>query len=382
MTTFKAFLKVLNKNKFIVIMYTAILVFFGVFNMQTSDNSIGYISTKPDILIVNNDENKGLTKDLINYIEKNSNKVDIKNDEASINDALFYRDVNYIIYIPKDFRKDFLKGNDTQIEIKKTGDYQSSLADMILERYLKVASTYNEVIKDENLIIKNINNTLKDGTEIELTSTVDKNALDKAAYYYNFANYSILAGCVYIICIILSSFNNNMIRKRTIISSTSSRSFNRTLLIANSLFAITLWLFYVILSFILVGNIMFTISGLFFILNSLVFSICALTLAFLIGNISNNKNALNGIVNVIALGSSFLCGAFVPTEYLPDLVLKIAHVLPSYYFINTNNLLTKIEKFNLISLKPVLINIAIILVFTIIFIVLTNIIFKRKNKLS
>ncbi len=382
MTIFKAFLKVLNKNKFIVIMYTAILVFFGVFNMQTSDNSIGYISTKPDILIINNDENKGLTKDLINYIEKNSNKVEIKDDETSINDALFYRDVNYIIYIPSNFRKDFLEGNNPQIEIKKTGDYQSSLANMLLERYLKVASAYNEIIKDENLIIKKIHDTLKDKTEVELTSSINKNALDKTAYYYNFANYSILAGCVYIICIILSSFNNNMIRKRTIISSTNNKVFNRRLLLANSLFALTLWLFYVILSFILLGEVMFSISGLLYILNSLVFSICALTLAFLIGNISNNKNALNGIVNVIALGSSFLCGAFVPTEYLPELVLKIAHILPSYYFINTNNLLTKIEKFNLTSLKPVLINISIILAFSTIFIILTNIISKRKNKLS
>lgn len=382
MTIFKAFLKVLNKNKFIVITYTAILVLFGAFNMQTSNNSIGYISAKPDILIINKDENKGLTKNLISYIENNSNKVEVESNENSINDALFYRDVNYIIYIPANFRKDFLEGNNPQIKIKKTGDYQSSLANMLLERYLKVASTYSKIIKDENLLIKNINDTLKDETEVTINSIVDKNALNKAAYYYNFANYSILAGCVYIICIILSNFNNNMIRKRTIISSTNNKSFNRILLISNSLFAIILWLFYVILSFILVGEIMFTISGLFYIFNSLIFSICALTLAFLIGNISNNKNALNGIVNVIALGSSFLCGAFVPTEYLPDIVLKIAHIFPSYYFINTNNLLTKIEKFNFNSLRPVLINTIIIILFTIIFIVLTNIISKRKNKLS
>ncbi len=67
---------------------------------------------------------------------------------------------------------------------------------------------------------------------------------------------------------------------------------------------------------------MFTVHGIILMVNSFVFSICALTIAILIANLVNNKNAINGIVNVVALGSSFLCGAFVPIEWLPDTVLK------------------------------------------------------------
>ena len=109
MTVFKAFLKVLNKNKFIAIVYTIILVAFGGFNMQTSENQTSFTATKPDVLIINNDENIGLTKNLVEYIENNSNIVDIKEDSESINDALFYRDVNYIIYIPANYRQDVLE---------------------------------------------------------------------------------------------------------------------------------------------------------------------------------------------------------------------------------------------------------------------------------
>ena len=36
MTVFKTFLKILNKNKFIIILYTVFLIGFGGFNMQTS----------------------------------------------------------------------------------------------------------------------------------------------------------------------------------------------------------------------------------------------------------------------------------------------------------------------------------------------------------
>ncbi len=109
MTVFKAFLKVLNKNKLIAIIYTIILISFGGFNMTTSEKQMNFVAEKPDVLIINNDENIGLTKNLVEYIENNSNIIEIKEDEEAINDALFYRDVNYIIYIPKNYRQDVLE---------------------------------------------------------------------------------------------------------------------------------------------------------------------------------------------------------------------------------------------------------------------------------
>lgn len=382
MTVFKTFLKVLNKCKVPIIMYTVILIFFGGFNMQTSENSTNFEASKPDILIINQDEEEGITKNLIDYIEENSEIIDIKNDEEAINDALFYRDVNYIIYIPQNYREDFLDGKNPQIEIKSTGDYQASLAEMMLEKYIKVANVYQKSMGTEEEIIEKINETLDKEAEIEITSKLDTNNLKKATFYYNFTNYSILAGCVYVICLILSSFKEEKIAKRTIISSMNYKKYNRYLLLSNSLFAIVLWIFYVLLSFILVGNVMFTAHGLIYIANSFIFTICATTIAFLIGNLVSNKNAINGIVNVVALGSSFLCGAFVPMEWLPDSVLKIAHILPSYYFISNNELVTQLEAINLESLKPILFNMGIIFIFTVVFAFISNIVSKRKRKIG
>ncbi|MCI8273009.1 MAG: ABC transporter permease [Clostridia bacterium] len=117
-------------------------------------------------------------------------------------------------------------------------------------------------------------------------------------------------------------------------------------------------------------------------LNSLTLTICATTIAFLIGNLFNNKGAINGIVNVIALGSSFLCGAFVPMEWLPDSVLKIAHAIPTYYYISTNEALKTLEEFNFEELSPLVINMVIILGFSVLFIILANIISKKKGKIG
>ena len=97
MTVFKTFWKILNKNKVIVIIYTVMLLIFGISNMQTSEKSMNFVASKPDVVIVNYDEEKGITKDFIKYITDNSNIVEIETDEEKINDALFYRDANYVI---------------------------------------------------------------------------------------------------------------------------------------------------------------------------------------------------------------------------------------------------------------------------------------------
>lgn len=380
MIVFKTFLKVLNKCKGIIIFETALLIFFGGYNIETNDVSINFVSSNPNVLIINRDKKEGITKNLINYIENNSNIVDI--DENLIDDALFYRDVNYIIYIKDNFRDNFINNNEIGIEVKSTGDYQSSLAEMMLSRYLKIASIYNEISNSEEELINYIDNTLQNRSEIETISKLNTEKLNKATVYYNFTNYCFLAGCIYVICLVLSSFKNRNIKMRTIISSMNYKKYNRKLLISCSMFDIILWLLYVLLSFILVGNIMYTTHGLLYIINALIFTFFALTFAFLLGNILKNKTIINGIINVVALGSSFLCGAFVPMEWLPNYVINIAHILPSYYFIKNNELIKTIEVFNFDNIKPIIINMIIVIIFSGLFIIITNMITSKQRKID
>ena len=382
MIVFKTFLKILKSCKIPIIMYTAFLIGFGGLNMKTSETNLNFTETKPNILIVNNDEEKGITKNLIEYIKENSNLVNVKDSEDARNDALFYREINYIIYIPKNYRNDFLNNKNPKIEIKKTGDYNSELTQILLEKYINTANIYKTKISDEIKLLEKINETLNIETKIELTTTLDTNKLEKTTFYYNFMNYSLLAGLVYVICLIISSFNEEKVKKRTIISSFNYKKYNYYLLLSNGLFAITLWLIYILLGFVLLGNILIEPHGIIYILNSFIFMICSLTIAFLIANLIKNKNTINGIINVIALGSSFICGAFVPMELLPTSVLKIGHILPSYWYIKTNEMLKNIEIINIQTLKPIIINMIIILLFSILFIVLNNIITKKKRKLN
>ena len=382
MTVFKAFLKILNKNKFVVILYTVILLVFGISNMQTENNAMNFVATKPDVLIVNNDEENGITKGLIKYITKNSNVVQVEKTEEKINDALFYRDANYVIYIPEGYNADFMNGENPEIEIKSTGDYMASFEEMILKRYIRVANIYQKTIKNEDELIQKINETLSKKAQVEIASKLDTDTASKTSLYYNFASYSILACLLLVVGLILNTFNEEKIRKRIIISSTNYKTHNKMLLLSNCCYSLVLWLFYVVISFFIIGDFIFTKYGLVYIINSFLLTICATTIAFFIGNLVNNKEAINGIVNVVALGSSFLCGAFVPMEMLPNFVIKIAHLLPTYYYIKSNDILKTLEEFNFETLKPIFINMGAILAFSLLFIILTNIISKKKRKMG
>ena len=377
MTVFNTFWKVINKYKGTIILFTVMLVAFGGINTTSSNNSLDFTNNKPDILIINNDQNKGLTKNLISYLKENTNVKNIKEEE--IDDALFYRQVNYIIYIPKNYRNDILSGINPKIDIKTTGDYDSSLAEMILTRYLKTQEVYSKTTSNEQELIEKINTNLKTKSEVSITSTVNTDKTSKVSRYYNFASYSIMYTIIFIICMVLSSFNEKVIKKRTIISSMNYKTHNKLILKASFLYSIIVWLLFMVLGIILFPDTIISLRGLIYTINAFVFTFASLTLALLISSLSSNKNVITGIANVVCLGSAFLCGAFIPTTWLPETVIKISRIFPTYWYVNSNDLLTSLEKINLNTLEPIIINMLVVLLFSLIFIVLTNIISKKKQ---
>ena len=146
-----------------------------------------------------------------------------------------------------------MDGRNPELTIKSTGDSQASLEEMLLTRYIKTANLYQKEITHEEELIKKINQTLDKQTEVEIT-----NALSKVTLYYNFASYSILACLLLIISLILSSFNEKNIRKRIVISNTNNKKHNRILLASNCCYSLILWLFYVVISFVVLGHVMMT----------------------------------------------------------------------------------------------------------------------------
>ena len=375
MTVFKTFLKIVNKYKGTIILYTMMLLVFGVTNLNTKETT-SFIETKPSVVIIDEDNSK-LSNNLVNYMKKNTDLRDIK--ESDIDDALFFRDVVYVIYIPKNYQDKRLNQEDISLKIKSTNTYEGALSEEILKRYLESEKVYTKNYNNINTIISKINNSLQSSVNVKTVSKIDTKEQSRISRYFNFASYSIMAVVIYIICLVLTSFKEKNVNKRIIISSTNYQEHNKLLLYSSFVYVFLIWLLYSILGVIIFKNEILNLKGIIYLGNTLIFSFVALTIALFISSVINNKNAISGIVNVFALGQAFLCGAFIPTEYLPDTVLKIAHILPSYYYINSNDILSKMEVVNLINLKPVIFNSIILLGISILFIILNNVVSRKKQ---
>ena len=375
MTVFKTFLKIVNKYKGTIILYTMMLLVFGVTNLNTKETT-SFIETKPDVVIIDEDNSK-LSNNLVNYMKKNTDLRSIK--ESDIDDALFFRDVVYVIYIPKNYQEKRLNQEDITLKIKSTNTYEGALSEEILKRYLESEKVYTKNYNNINTIISKINSSLQSSVNVKTVSKIDTKEQSRISRYFNFSSYSIMAVVIYIICLVLTSFKEKNVNKRIIISSTNYQKHNKLLLYSSFMYVFLIWLLYSLLGVIIFKNEILNLKGIIYLGNTLIFSFVALTIALFISSVINNKNAISGIVNVFALGQAFLCGAFIPTEYLPDTVLKIAHILPSYYYINSNDILSKMEVVNLINLKPVIFNSIILLGISILFIILNNVVSRKKQ---
>ena len=382
MIVFKTILKILNKLKGLIILYTIMLISVTLVN-QTSGNVDSFEEVKPSVIIVNNDKSKNeVTNHFIKYLENHMEVKDIDiGNEEKIDDALFYRDVSLVVYIPDGFGENLLDNKDVSVEYKISGDKGSSYGKMLVQNYFDSFNIYNNYYDGDELFDR-LDNALNVDVNVEVKSKLDTNSLSRMARFFNFLNYAILAGCVYSISMILASLKSENVRKRTIVSSYDYKKYNRIVLEACSIVIIGMWILYMILALIIFKDLFISMNGLWYVINSFVFSLCSLCIGFLIGNITQNKGAISGIVNVVSLGSSFLCGCFVPFEFMPDYVIKIAHIFPTYYFVINNEALKVMDNFSLSSVSPLIFNMGIVLIFGVCFVIITNYVSKKKQVLN
>ena len=391
MIVFKTFWRIMKRYWWIVFIYVAILTSLSVINLNAAPVT-DFVDTKPEITIVSQDSSdlatKPFTKNFLDYLSKNTKIINLK--ESEITDALFYQKISMILYLPEDLESKILSGQKVTLDYRTSGNYTAELSKNLIKRYFELQKTEilesknsskeqsNIPSEDSEKIISNLNQRLDQSPTVRLAS---KNAtnLSKIAAFFNFASYTIMAIILYVTCFINASFNKSTVKKRTMVSSLHLKKYNFSLLLANSIFAFSVFALLTTLSFFVLGNIVLTPFFIFEILNILLYTLAALTLAELVSTFNLSRDAVSGVVNLLSLAPAFLSGAFVPTYFLPSFVLTIAHIFPTYWFIDTNNKITTLTEFNFNSFLTILPNLLVLVLFSIIFIVANLVLSKKKR---
>ena len=393
MIVFKTFWRIMKRYWWIVFIYVTILISLSVINLNAAPVT-DFVDTKPEITIVSQDSSdlatKPFTKNFLDYLSKNTKIINLKESETT--DALFYQKISMILYLPEDLESKILSGQKVTLDYRTSGNYTAELSKNLIKRYFELQRTEilesknsskeqsNILSEDSEKIISSLNQRLDQSPTVRLAS---KNAtnLSKIAAFFNFASYTIMAIILYVTCFINASFNKSPVKKRTMVSSLHLKKYSFSLLLANSIFAFSVFVLLTTLSFFVLGDIVLTPFFIFEILNILLYTLAALTLAELVSTFNLSRDAVSGVVNLLSLAPAFLSGAFVPTYFLPSFVLTIAHIFPTYWFIDTNNKITTMTEFSFNSFLTILPNLLVLVLFSIIFIV-ANLVLSKKKRIN
>lgn len=384
MQVYKVLFKVIQKNLGQLVIYVVVFLMMTILLASTYTNpgKVDFTETKTNIAFINEDTDSVLIKGFKDYLSQYANFVTIT-DDKQLKDALFFREIEYIVRIPDGFTEGFLTGNNVQIEKTSVPGATSSIfMDRVLNKYFDTANIYlnSGVSMTDEQLAASIEKDLSIKTDVTLeNSGMQKNNNEKCNYYFNFLSYSLFTILILGVTAVMIVFHNTDLRRRNTCSPMKLKSMNTQILLGNLSFGILAWFIMISASFIMYGSYMFTGKGLLFLLNSLVFTLSALSISYLISNFVKDRNAMSAVSNVVALGTCFIGGAFVPQELLGKSVLKIASFTPTYWFIKSNNAITDLANYDFETLRPLFINMTIMIGFAIAFLTIALVVNKQRR---
>ena len=353
MTVYKLYLKLIRRNFKSILMY--LLIFVGIFFMFAMINSnnkttSSFKEVKPTIAYID-EEQSNLSMNLKDYLATITTISDIDSVETG-KDAIFFGEIAAYIIIPDGFSEHFNNQQATNIHIEqRENESNAMLVQQYVNSYLQSVSTYQ---KNTALSLDEIHAQILDDqsnkTEIAFAIANPEKANDDVLLrqlFFNYLSFICLSVTILIVGIVMHSMNNSEIRKRNLAAPIKSVSMNIQMVLGNLTFSIGLWLLFMIIISAFSNNMLNSI-GFTYMLNSLVFFLVALSIAFLAANLIVNTahptELLSAITNILGLGMTFLGGAFVPQKLISDSVLAISRFTPTYWYVLVNDKLVDLSE--------------------------------------
>ena len=335
-------MKILKKNIGLVMIY--LVIFFSIAMVLQAaarkEHLDDFQKTRVNIAVADQD-NSILSQALTDYLKNIHNVSEISSDPAVMQEELYYRNAEYIIQIPANFYKIcIVQGNPISVT-KVPGSYTSFYVDQQINAWLNNIRTYMAAGLSQEEAVKYA--LVLPTAEVSMYQDASTTAeTPEYTYYFRYVPYLFLAVLCYSMGYLLIAFQKEDIQKRMQASSVSIRRQALEGLLAMLTIGLGLWLIVIIGSVVMYQQKLLT-SGVFiyYLINTFLMMIVALSLSYLLGLFIKNSNMLSGVSNIVSLGMCFLSGVFVPMSIMDKKVLQIAQFLPAYWYENVNETLSQ-----------------------------------------
>lgn len=356
MQVFRAYFKVLRAYAGSIAIYMAVFIGISTLIWRASPRSVvtEFFETKTPVAVINRDGDAPLAQGLADYIADNFTVVPYPDDPEKLQDALFYRKVHYVVIIPEGFSAEFMAAgaNDEPViqKVVLPDSMSSHYVDMRIDKFLNAAGIYRDFGSPSRLtetaedrqaqIVAAVREDLRAETPVILrvAGNAGENSVQESdeayATYCAYSSYALLAMVILGISSAMLAFNRRDLRLRNLCTPMPKRSLEARLAVGHCLFALGCWAILALVGIALNGTEVFGSGrGWLYLLNCLAFTAVATSIGFAAGHFAKTSSAQSGVVNVVALGMSFLGGAFVPQSVMSQSVLVFSRFLPSYWYI-------------------------------------------------
>lgn len=385
MPVFKAYFMVARYSKRTILLSLGIFAFSFIFTMTNAlkqEAQLFEFSRTP-IAVVNLDEEGILAHGLENYLRETSNVVTLPHTRESLQDALFYRRVEYVAIIEKGFSEAFMHGLDPVIhKVTAPGSTSSHYVDLQINRFLNTIKLFSETSNGQSQeeVVAKANHILTSESKIRLNYLEHPEDPDPMInFYFRNLAYPLSALIISGISATMLAFNRPNLYMRNLATPLPRKRRNLQLLAGHGVYAFGCWFIFISLSIIYYGPELLKLGLIhLYALNSLAFTFVCISLGFLLGDNTKSYNSQAGAVQIISWGMTLLGGVTVDLNFMSQSVLTVAKFLPTYWYVVANGAISDLLV-SPASISPIWQGILIQLGFAIAIILVT--LFLRKERI-
>ncbi|MDD4387496.1 MAG: ABC transporter permease [Clostridia bacterium] len=386
MQVFKTYFKIVKKNILHLSIYIFVFLLISILIVNlTEGNTIStdFTSSRTPIAIFNYDEDSEFSNNFVDFLTKYTEVIDIEDEPEAVQDALYFRRVEYVVKIPATFSKDFKDGKNIMIQKTAIPNSTSNMyIDFLIDKYMNSARIYIDNIP--GITDGELKNYVEEDVTKEADVTIEtfgqKESKGNGIYYYfNFYAYAAFATIILGVTSIIVTFNKTEIKKRNLASPIKLSNYNFQIILGSLIFTIGVWAIICFGGLALYGNEFFSRNVILLLVNSFILSFVVLSISFLIANLVKNKNAIDAISNILTLVLCFLSGVFVQQEYMSAEVLKAASFTPTYWYVKAVDEIKVLTEWSIENILPILNYMLIELIFGVAILAIALVVVKQRR---
>jgi len=341
MSIFKCSLRIIAAHRGYILIYLFLLSMLGLLTGFSSGNyNSQLLEDVPTVAVVDRDSSV-VSQALTDYVESSGEPEPLDDDKRAMQDATAQNRIQYILIIPAGYGDAFFdaarQGQDAPVldTIVSYDSASGSLMDVRTRAWLdQVYAHLASGTAGPEGAVGLADEAMTQEAQAELITPDGAPLPDSLVVFAKFSTYPLFAFSVVAVSTLTTALGRRPVRSRINAAPVGGLTRSTGVLCACLVVGVVGWAWIMALGITAFG--LEHVSGSASLLGVLALALFSYVLVasavgFLLGQLGLGENASNAVANIAGMTLSFLSGAWVPVDYLPNAVITVSRFTPCYW---------------------------------------------------